>query len=76
VPSHVLGIDVSTTATKALLLDESGAVAGVGSAEYDYDIPRPLWSEQDPAAWWTGAVTAIRSVLDSTDVRTRSSRSG
>ena len=68
-PSHVLGIDVSTTATKALLLDESGAVAGVGTAEYDYDIPRPLWSEQDPADWWTGAVTAIRSVLDSTDVR-------
>ena len=67
--SHVLGIDVSTTATKALLLDESGAVAGVGTAEYDYDIPRPLWSEQDPADWWTGAVSAIRSVLDSTDVR-------
>ena len=67
--SHVLGIDVSTTATKALLLDESGAVAGVGTAEYDYDIPRPLWSEQDPADWWSGAVSAIRSVLDSTDVR-------
>ena len=67
--SHVLGIDVSTTATKALLLDDSGAVAGVRSAEYDYDIPRPLWSEQNPADWWTGAVSAIRSVLDSTDVR-------
>ena len=67
--SHVLGIDVSTTATKAILLDEAGAVAGIGSAGYDYDIPRPLWSEQDPAEWWTGAVSAIRGVLDSSDVR-------
>jgi xylulokinase len=63
VASHVLGIDVSTTATKALLLDDSGAVAGVGSAEYDYDIPRPRWSEQDPRLWWDGAQTAIREAL-------------
>jgi len=68
VGSHVLGIDVSTTATKALLLDQSGTLAGVESAEYDSDHPRPLWSEQDPADWWTGAVNAIRSVLSSTDV--------
>jgi xylulokinase len=63
VASHVLGIDVSTTATKALLLDDSGAVAGVGSAEYDYDIPRPRWSEQDPQLWWDGAQAAIRGAL-------------
>ena len=52
--SHVLGIDVSTTATKAILVDEAGEVVGVGSAEYDYDVPRPLWSEQDPQLWWDG----------------------
>jgi xylulokinase len=65
----VLGIDVSTTATKAVLVDESGAVRGVGTAEYGYDVPRPLWSEQDPALWWDGAIAAIRSVLASTGVR-------
>jgi len=64
----VLGIDVSTTATKAVLVDESGAVVGVGAAEYGYDVPRPLWSEQDPELWWSGAVAAIRSVLASTAV--------
>src|SRR5262245_62631532 len=60
---YVLGIDVSTTATKAVLIDEHGAVRGVGVSEYGYDTPRPLWSEQDPAVWWDGAVGAIRSVL-------------
>ena len=66
--TYVLGIDVSTTATKAVLVDERGTVVAVGSAEYGYDVPRPLWSEQDPAAWWEGAVTAIRSSLASADV--------
>ena len=39
---YVLGIDVSTTATKAVLIDEHGAVRGVGVSEYGYDTPRPL----------------------------------
>jgi xylulokinase len=65
---HVIGIDASTTATKAVLIDEAGAVLGVGAAEYGFDVPRPLWSEQEPRLWWDGAVAAIRSVLASTDV--------
>lgn len=58
-----LGIDVSTTATKAVLVDESGAVAGIGVAEYGYEVPRPLWSEQDPGLWWTAARSAIPAAL-------------
>ena len=58
----VLGIDVSTTATKAVLIDGTGAVRGIGVAEYGFDVPRPLWSEQDPGLWWDGAIAAIRSV--------------
>ncbi|HSM37881.1 MAG TPA: xylulokinase, partial [Candidatus Limnocylindrales bacterium] len=59
----VLGIDVSTTATKAILVDEAGGVIGVGVAEYGVSIPRPGWSEQDPALWWDGARQAIGSAL-------------
>ncbi len=66
---HVLGIDVSTTATKAVLIDESGAVVGVGASAYGFSVPRPLWSEQDPELWWDGAVDAIRSVLATTGVQ-------
>jgi len=64
----VLGIDVSTTATKAVLIDETGSVRGVAASEYGFDVPRPLWSEQDPRLWWDGTVAAIGSVLASTDV--------
>ncbi len=61
--AFVIGIDTSTTATKAVVVDDSGVVVATGVAEYGYDVPRPRWSEQDPGLWWDGTVTAIRSAL-------------
>lgn len=66
--TYFLGIDASTTATKALLIDGGGSVVGVGRSEYSFDTPHPLWSEQSPDLWWTGTVDAIRSVLATTRV--------
>ena len=66
--AHVIGIDTSTTATKAVLIDAAGSVVGVGVAEYGFQTPHPLWSEQDPGLWWDGTITAIRAVLASTGV--------
>ena len=60
---YVLGIDVSTTATKAVVIDEAGEVQAIGSSEYGFSSPRPLWSEQEPALWWDGTLAAVRSVL-------------
>ena len=60
---YFIGIDASTTATKALLIDEQGDVVAVAATEYGYETPRPLWSEQDPDLWWNGAVLSIRRVL-------------
>jgi xylulokinase len=65
--AFVIGIDASTTATKAVLIDEHGVVVAIGSAEYDYDVPRPRWSEQDPERWWEGTMAAVRSVLAGRD---------
>ncbi len=66
--AYVVGIDTSTTATKAVLIDEGGAVVGIGVSEYDFEIPRPGWTEQAPALWWDATVAAIRQVLGSTGV--------
>ena len=66
--AYVIGIDVSTTATKAVVIDEAGAVVAVGAVEYGFEIPHPLWSEQDPGLWWDGAVGAIRSALASAGI--------
>jgi xylulokinase len=64
-----LGIDSSTTATKALLMDADGTVVGVASSEYTYETPQPLWTEQHPDLWWQGTVDSIRQVLTQTQVQ-------
>ncbi len=61
--TYLIGIDVSTTATKALLADETGAVLSVATTEYPFQTPRPLWSEQDPGLWWEAAVQSLRTLL-------------
>ena len=64
--SLVLGLDVSTTATKAILLERDGTVLAVAAAEYPFETPHPLWAEQDPALWWKAAQQTIREVLAET----------
>jgi len=66
--NYFLGIDTSTTGSKALLIDEHGEVVATASSPHTLQTPRPLWSEQDPHEWW-GAVTAsIKSVLESAGI--------
>lgn len=69
--AYLLGIDVSTTATKALLIDESGEIVAVAATEYPFETPHPLWSEQDPALFWDGAVRSVRAVLAESGVAAR-----
>lgn len=66
---YFIGIDSSTTATKALLMDSAGQVLGVAATEYPFETPRPLWSEQHPDLWWDGAQKSIRAVLEKTGVQ-------
>jgi xylulokinase len=69
VGSVVLGLDVSTTATKAILVSASGELVGVAASEYATSSPQPLWSEQDPELWWTAARMAVAEVLAATGLR-------
>lgn len=60
---YFLGLDISTTATKALLMDSTGQVVAVASSAYPFETPRPLWSEQNPAVWWQATQQSIRAAL-------------
>jgi xylulokinase len=65
---YYLGIDVSTTGSKALLIDASGVVAATASAPHSLQTPKPLWSEQNPEEWWTASCAAIRQALSAAGV--------
>ncbi len=49
--AKLLGIDVGTSSTKAVLIDETGRVIKQASAEYPLHAPQPTWAEQHPADW-------------------------
>jgi xylulokinase len=62
--SYLLGIDVGTTGSKAVLVDETGKVAASATNDYPLSTPKPLWSEQNPADWWSATAKSIQQVLE------------
>ena len=62
--SYLLGIDVGTTGSKVVLIDDQGRVVAAATHEYPLLTPKPNWCEQDPDDWWTATVAGIRAVLD------------
>lgn len=60
---HFIGLDVSTTASKAVVIDAGGAVIATASHDHELATPRPLWSEQDPAEWWRASCASLRQVM-------------
>lgn len=65
----LIGLDVGTSGTKAVLIDESGTVKGSATAAYPLYTPQPLWAEQDPADWWRAACEVIRTLFEQTGVQ-------
>ena len=67
-----IGIDLGTSATKFLLVDEAGEVRNTVTKEYPLSFPQPGWSEQAPADWWTACLEGIPELLrgfDPSEVR-------
>ena len=58
-----LGIDIGTSACKALVLDKDGTVLASSTSDYGLDQPKPGWTEQDPEVWIEGAKHAIAGAL-------------
>ena len=66
-PDLVIGVDSSTTATKAIAWDRGGTAVAESRAPIALSNPRPGFFEQDPAEWWTSAAAAIRGVTGQID---------
>ncbi|HTG87014.1 MAG TPA: xylulokinase [Pyrinomonadaceae bacterium] len=61
--TKLLGIDVSTTGVKALVIDRDGAISDSFTSPLHLSNPQPLWSEQKPNDWWQAAVNSIQHVV-------------
>ena len=58
-----IGIDLGTSATKFLLLDETGKILNSVSEEYPVIYPQPGWSEQNPDEWWNAVKRGLPKLL-------------
>jgi xylulokinase len=59
----LLGIDIGTSSTKAVLMDASGKLLACSQSEYPIDSPRPGWAEQHPETWWEAVRETVGAVL-------------
>src|SRR5215469_14914784 len=62
---YVLGIDVGTTALKAVALERERGIIAQASQPHELLSPHPGWAEEDPEQWWTTTLATIRELLAS-----------
>ena len=62
-----IGIDLGTSATKFLLVDESGKILNSISKDYPVIYPKSGWSEQNPEEWWNAVKTGVPELLNGFD---------
>jgi len=67
--AYLMGIDVGTTGTKAILIEETGKVISSLLEEYPLYTPRPNWAEQNPEDWWNATVKSIKGVLAKSGIK-------
>ena len=60
---YVLGIDVGTTALKAIALEREHGIVAQAELPHELRSLHPGWAEEDPERWWTTTCEAIRTLL-------------
>lgn len=67
-PTHLLGVDVGGTVTKAALFDLDGRQVAVASERGEATTPRPRWLERDMDEAWAMCARAIKRCLEQAGV--------
>ena len=63
-PSYLIGVDVGTGGSRAILIDTDGAIVASATTEHQpFRSASPGWADQDPEDWWQASASSIRQVL-------------
>ena len=62
--AYLMGIDVGTGGTRAIVVDEHGRIAASATVEHvPFASPQTGWAEQDPRDWWRATCGAVQGAL-------------
>ncbi len=68
--AYVMGIDVGTTGTRAVIVRPDGHVVGAATGDHQpMRMAKPGWAEQDPEDWWQATLLAVRRALDQASLK-------
>ena len=60
---YVIGVDIGTQSTKALLVDAQGTIIAQHSQGYRVDTPKVRWAEQWPQVWLDAVETCVAQCM-------------
>lgn len=67
--NYLLGIDIGTTGTRSLVINEDGSIIGSAVKEYPLYTPKPGWAEQEPEDWYDATIQTIKEVLEKNEIK-------
>ena len=59
---QVIGVDIGTQSTKAVLVGADGRIVAQASQAYQVETPKPLWAQQWPQVWLSAVEATVREV--------------
>lgn len=66
--NYILGLDIGTSAVKALLMDENGKIVAENSENYPLFTPNSGWAEQNPKDWWQASQKVIKKLIFASNI--------
>lgn len=64
----VIGVDIGTQSTKAVLVDTQGKILATSSHAYQVETPQPLWAQQWPDTWLEAVERCVRSMVQQSGI--------
>ena len=59
----LLGLDIGTTSTIGIVIDDQGATLAVESRPVAFHSDHANWAEEDPAQWWANVGAICRALI-------------
>lgn len=66
--AYLIGIDIGTTSTRAIIIDETGRVIASNNSEYPLIVPKSGWAEQHPEDWWNAATISVEDIIEKSKI--------